>query len=291
MVQNIIKKIDNSAVSPVVGVMLMLVVTIIIAAVVSGFAGGIMSGTEKAPQLSMDVDLVNTGYWQSSFFKAVVTGVSEPIDTSDLKIVTSWAKNNIGGKTTDGGAEIIPGKLNFHVYYTVKGKGGSLDNWTNVCPQGYGPGVGINGTEFSNFWPYEGSASKMADVWSGKASNFSWFGNYKLQAGTTMFARPFGGSFGGQSTGSSSYTVGYGVEADETQGNVGGGQYYYSYGSDTSGHGSATFEEYPESVDQMMAVFGNNWNLLRAGDTVNIKIIHTPSSKVIWQKDIVVEGF
>ena len=295
MVQNIIKKIDNSAVSPVVGVMLMLVVTIIIAAVVSGFAGGIMSGTEKAPQLSMDVDLVNTGYWQSSYFKAVVTGVSEPIDTSDLKIVTSWAKKIAGKDPLEGGAEILPGKLNFKVYYKVCGWSGT-DTWRSVCPQGYGPGVGLNGTEFSNFWPWEiiGSSVKsctMDDVWSGKLGNYSWFGNYKLQAGTTMFARPFGGSFGGQSTGSSSYTVGYGVEADETQGNVGGGQYYYSYGSDTSGHGSATFEEYPESVDQMMAVFGNNWNLLRAGDTVNIKIIHTPSSKVIWQKDIVVEGF
>ncbi len=53
------KKNDNSAVSPVVGVMLMLVVTIIIAAVVSGFAGGLGGGTGKAPQASVDctVDL------------------------------------------------------------------------------------------------------------------------------------------------------------------------------------------------------------------------------------------
>ncbi len=53
------KKIDDSAVSPVVGVMLMLVVTIIIAAVVSAFAGGIGGGTGKAPQASVDcaVDL------------------------------------------------------------------------------------------------------------------------------------------------------------------------------------------------------------------------------------------
>lgn len=53
------KKNDNSAVSPVVGVMLMLVVTIIIAAVVSGFAGGLGGGSGKAPQASVDctVDL------------------------------------------------------------------------------------------------------------------------------------------------------------------------------------------------------------------------------------------
>ncbi|MDO8872055.1 MAG: type IV pilin [Methanoregula sp.] len=40
----------ESAVSPVVGVMLMLVVTIIIAAVVSAFAGGFSEGAKKAPQ-------------------------------------------------------------------------------------------------------------------------------------------------------------------------------------------------------------------------------------------------
>jgi len=41
---------NEQAVSPVVGVMLMLVVTIIIAALVSAFSGGAVSGTQKAPQ-------------------------------------------------------------------------------------------------------------------------------------------------------------------------------------------------------------------------------------------------
>jgi FlaG/FlaF family flagellin (archaellin) len=43
------KQYKDHAVSPVVGVMLMLVVTIIIAAVVSGFAGGLVKGQTKAP--------------------------------------------------------------------------------------------------------------------------------------------------------------------------------------------------------------------------------------------------
>ncbi len=41
------------AVSPVVGVMLLLVVTIIIAAIVSAFAGGVVSGTTKPPQATV----------------------------------------------------------------------------------------------------------------------------------------------------------------------------------------------------------------------------------------------
>jgi archaeal type IV pilus assembly protein PilA len=47
------------AVSPVIGVMLMLVVCIIIAAVVSGFAGGLTGGTEKAPQVTLGAKVVN----------------------------------------------------------------------------------------------------------------------------------------------------------------------------------------------------------------------------------------
>jgi len=48
----------DAAVSPVVGVMLMLVVTIIIAAVVSAFAGGMGSEQHKTPQVTMNVKSV-----------------------------------------------------------------------------------------------------------------------------------------------------------------------------------------------------------------------------------------
>jgi FlaG/FlaF family flagellin (archaellin) len=44
---------NQEAVSPVVGVMLMLVITIIIAAVVSAFAGGLSAGSEKAPNVQI----------------------------------------------------------------------------------------------------------------------------------------------------------------------------------------------------------------------------------------------
>jgi FlaG/FlaF family flagellin (archaellin) len=67
-----ITKQRETAVSPVVGVMLMLVVTIIIAAVVSAFAGG-MAGTErKTPvaQISAQANIADgiKGEWSSSTF-------------------------------------------------------------------------------------------------------------------------------------------------------------------------------------------------------------------------------
>ncbi|NMB77996.1 MAG: type IV pilin [Methanomicrobiales archaeon] len=60
---------NDTAVSPVVGVMLMLVVVIIIAAVVSAFAGGTVSGVKKAPQatitgkysLSNGLEIIHSG--------------------------------------------------------------------------------------------------------------------------------------------------------------------------------------------------------------------------------------
>ncbi|MHC1588879.1 MAG: type IV pilin [Methermicoccaceae archaeon] len=65
---------DERAVSPVIGVMLMVVVTIILAAVVSGFAGGLATDQTKAPQTSLTTTLVinsiedtNTSNWQSDY--------------------------------------------------------------------------------------------------------------------------------------------------------------------------------------------------------------------------------
>ncbi|WP_052418777.1 type IV pilin N-terminal domain-containing protein [Methanolacinia paynteri] len=51
-----IAAIPEDAVSPVIGVMLMIVVTIIIAAVVSGFAGGMSSTESKVPNAAFTVD-------------------------------------------------------------------------------------------------------------------------------------------------------------------------------------------------------------------------------------------
>jgi len=49
-------KAGEYAVSPVVGVMLMLVVTIIIAAIVSAFGGGLISGQKSVPQATISAD-------------------------------------------------------------------------------------------------------------------------------------------------------------------------------------------------------------------------------------------
>jgi len=61
---------NNDAVSPVVGVMLMLVVTIIIAAVVASFAGGLTGSTTATPNVLITVQDVSTssGYLNEILF-------------------------------------------------------------------------------------------------------------------------------------------------------------------------------------------------------------------------------
>jgi archaeal type IV pilus assembly protein PilA len=74
------RKYDN-AVSPVVGVMLMLVVVIIIGAIVSAFAGGVVSGQKKAPQATF-----SGKYSQSEGFRISHDG-GDSLATADTVFV------------------------------------------------------------------------------------------------------------------------------------------------------------------------------------------------------------
>jgi len=179
--ERILKKNGEDAISPVIGIMLMLVVTVIIAAVVSGFSGDLMgSKSAKTPTIGMDVKIKNTGLYASSVFEATVTSVSDPIPTKDLKLVTFW-KNNAG---TTGGAS-VNGSTNI-VGWTV----GGFPATGGVAPWGAGPGVSEMNT---------GVPSKTGQQ----------FGKYTLLGGTVLYAYPAGQSGGVMSIpGSSGYGVG-----------------------------------------------------------------------------------
>jgi hypothetical protein len=82
---------NEYAVSPVVGVMLMLVVTIIIAAVVSGFTGGLVGSQEKAPQASI---AVSTAYIDGNFDIKFEHQGGEPIRTADCEFITFLTLSN-----------------------------------------------------------------------------------------------------------------------------------------------------------------------------------------------------
>ncbi|MDD1691024.1 MAG: type IV pilin N-terminal domain-containing protein [Methanoregula sp.] len=82
---------NRSAVSPVVGVMLMLVVTIIIAAVVSAFSGSLSSGAQKAPSASIDTKLTLANSYTTLIFNHLS---GDSIPTKDLTIITYFTNKS-----------------------------------------------------------------------------------------------------------------------------------------------------------------------------------------------------
>jgi len=78
---------NNDAVSPVVGIMMMLVVTIIIAAIVSGFAGGLTESQSKPPQAKI------TATFSVSGGMAISHAGGEAIPLNDLVFTTQNGPN------------------------------------------------------------------------------------------------------------------------------------------------------------------------------------------------------
>jgi archaeal type IV pilus assembly protein PilA len=312
-----LQKKRDDAVSPVIGVMLMLVVTIIIAAVVSGFAGGLIgqSSSQKAPALNMDVKISNSGGYRGSELSMDVTGVSDPIPTKDLKIITSWTttvKTNYyfasgSAKTGTKGKGIILGLANGTVYHggavVLPGIRNSYTQKTavSVAPYGFGPGVeNITNASLSETVGFYINGNSY-DTVGPKIPMYNWqdftaahFGNYSLEQGTVMMAEAGGRCINYPQTGGvpdTSYNQGgYGAP-------VGGGtvRQAYAYVDGGAMHVYTGSKTTPTEivadggqVDGMQAMLGIGWENLRAGDVVNIKIVHIPSGKTIFDKDVVV---
>lgn len=91
-----ISKKSDDAVSPVVGVMLMVVITVVIAAVITTFATGVATDAEAAPSAVFDVKIYD--YYQAldtsggpDFHITQLSG--DAVDTKDLEIQLSWENN------------------------------------------------------------------------------------------------------------------------------------------------------------------------------------------------------
>lgn len=150
----------EDAVSPVVGVMLLLVVTVIIAAVVATFASGLVSTQQAAPTVAADVEILSMETYATSGaagkFEMKIVAVSDDVPTKDLKLVTKYVVNNkISGNVTYG-------KVNNTKYTTT------TNTYEYASPIGFGPGV-------------QGPA-----VTSGQYDTNQQFGYYSLTEGTYM---------------------------------------------------------------------------------------------------------
>jgi hypothetical protein len=299
--------------------MLMLVVVIIIAAIVSGFAGGLVGTQKKAPTLSMDVKVVNTGDWRGSGFFATVTSVSQPIPTNQLKIVTSWTEH------TDRDNVIERIDTLVHTTTTVANGSSNINtlfdptvSLSGLYAAPFGSGPGVNGTEST------GSSSLTYSLPQQQ------FGNYSLMQGTTLSAQPAGapangdlGSSaqgngnGGYDSSNASYTYQQYVPGTTTYywskngGVTWNGCNYATYLSapshgylvkEVTSSGTYTPVTVPATggtqyaynncgsscIDPAKAVLGPDWTYARwgKGDTINVKVIYIPTGSVIFNQNV-----
>ncbi|MBO5003528.1 type IV pilin [Methanocorpusculaceae archaeon] len=100
MKADVILKKKEDAVSPVIGVMLMLVVTIVIAAVVAAFAGGIATDTEPTPSVVLSADA----------YKDKISLQSLSGDRLEVLKLKLKVYDETGGHITDGN---LPGGVTY----------------------------------------------------------------------------------------------------------------------------------------------------------------------------------
>jgi archaeal type IV pilus assembly protein PilA len=168
-------KVQEHAVSPVVGVMLMLVVTIIIAAVVSAFAGGLGGSQQKAPQASLETHIKLNGGMSGGPSLIIKHMGGDPINTKDVKLMTSWA--NASG-----------------IYHVQSTTGVKYANETEE----YYPGVAsahynlssMNTKTASYYYsePYLVVAGQYPATGTTDSDTPLWFGNYLMRAGDVIKA-------------------------------------------------------------------------------------------------------
>ena len=85
----------NAAVSPVIGVMLMLVVTIVIAAFVALFAGTFGETASKTPSVALDVKIVTDGGPNKDQYIMLIEHLGgDPIQTKDMRILSYYTPPN-----------------------------------------------------------------------------------------------------------------------------------------------------------------------------------------------------
>lgn len=176
---------DSKAVSPVIGVMLMLVVTVILAAAVSSTSSGLMKSSDAAPtavfdvKIAKDVEAVGMSGTMSYITIKEVTG--DAIQTENLKIVTT----NPNAEGGNGTREILPGILKS---YGSAPYNGSVPYWNNVA-KGY---FGTNPTvDFGNYTVKPGISMTAQDYVTiyGDDNVATWnaaTGDYTLGTGNTI---------------------------------------------------------------------------------------------------------
>ncbi len=127
---------DNRSVSPVIGVILMVAITVILAAVIGSFVLGIGSNQEAAPQASIQIDANESGVELSHRGgDSFVSGNTEELRIStESGLVTTWTpSSDTSGVFQTGDTIEVDGSDGDSGNFTVQ-PGNDLDGTTTITP-------------------------------------------------------------------------------------------------------------------------------------------------------------
>lgn len=162
----------DDAVSPVIGIMLMLVVTIIIAALVSSFAGGVTASQERAPVATLDVEMSAAVVPSENidYYVQISHLGGETLNTGDLRIVTTYTVPEKYEGTNK--KPVHAGKV---IRHTIDGTlEHSSENYLDTTLDGYPFVPQVNTIEASLSLTFIGTGTK------------SYFSNSQLRSGQVM---------------------------------------------------------------------------------------------------------
>jgi hypothetical protein len=211
--------------------MLMLVVTIIIAAVVSGFAGGMGSATKETPKAAIDVKISTTGAGMYSNEANVDIKLlsGDAIPTKDLAIITYYTNST---------------SYTYRHEQTVLSEGTDLygpSNYSSWYGEGYDDCRSYARVPFLNDMRF-GYAGSSTNGTSTMSENFyADFGNFTWKSGDIMC----------------------------TNGNAGTAD-LLGINDDEEPHGFSDVADFS------------------AGKVVDVKILHKPSGRYLFNKEVVV---
>ncbi len=217
----------DSGVSPVVGVMLMLAVTIMIAAIVSATAGNFSNTEKKAPSAILDVSIYAQKCYEDPNFctpAMIIRHISgNVLQTKDLQIVTYY--------TVPGTSNISRG--------SIMGEESVDVHTTNSGIREYGVLYISGNNTYSD------------------SDHSNWFGN------ASAVFRP----------GDMLVTPAQSCDNDNSA-------YTYTISGQTIHENPAMEKLFPNLI------FGTDE--FSPGGVVSVKIIHTPSGQIIYDKDVVI---
>lgn len=247
----IVKKSDD-AVSPVIGVMLMLVVTVVIGAAVTIFATGVVGETEAAPVAVLDVKiytnypaLYHAGKPKVCGPDLHITHVSgDNVDTKDIELRFSWTHKDGSGKD-----------CSHYSAHSAEGMTEYLSSNTGSWIQ-TADWMGSAGIKAAGDRRYQALYVKMS---GGSGNEFldHYFGEVTLTPGMKLTASADWLSSSTTNTGS---------------------QFM-----------DAIFNNYEMTASQGSPCTGGIMDHLPVGTAVDVMIVHLPSDKAIYDKTVIVE--